>query len=156
MVHSDYSFHDAQEIKLISHRPLDIEKVFEFNHDLYVAIMAAGTFDSYFSTIIENGIKVIKDAITKNPTLLYPLKWIWIIDKAIIWLNENTDGYKILKKLSQNNPLNTHEKNFVTKMIKDHVNLVAEDKECNFVGLNRIGYIVLERHHRGQKKTSMV
>lgn len=51
LVHLDYSIYDGKtETKLINHLPLNLEAVYDFNEDLYIAITGAGLFDGYFTT----------------------------------------------------------------------------------------------------------
>ncbi|MGI0041728.1 MAG: hypothetical protein ACRD94_07170, partial [Nitrosopumilaceae archaeon] len=155
LVHLDYSYYDPKESKLIAHYPLNLKSVYDFNSDLFIAIMCAGLFDSYFTTIIEKGIQGIEDLINTNPAFLYPLKWIWVLDTAIIWLNQNPEGYKILEKLSKHEQLDNTEKDFVKKMFDNHLNLVGEDKECNFIGLSYLGNMIYQRYKRGMTKIIM-
>jgi hypothetical protein len=49
LVHLDYSvYNEKTETKIISHEPLDLEEVYKFSEDLYIAITGAGLFDGYF------------------------------------------------------------------------------------------------------------
>ena len=51
LVHLDFSLYDGKEIKMIAHRPLDFEEVYQFNLRLFIGMMLAGIFDGYFSTV---------------------------------------------------------------------------------------------------------
>jgi hypothetical protein len=155
LVHVDYSFMDGREVKLIAHRPLVVEEVQQFNQDLFVAMMCAGLCDSYFTTIIEGGLAGIHELIKKHPAFAYPLKWIWVVDTAIIWLNKNKEGYRILEKLSNNKKLDSNEMEFMNKMIENNIDLISEDKDCNIIGINYIGYMVLQRYKRGMIDITM-
>jgi hypothetical protein len=105
LVHLDFSFYDGEEHKLISHEPLDLEKVYDFNHKLFIAMMFAGLFDSYFNTLLNGGLKSIQELWRRNPAFLYALKYVWLIETAISWLNDHTQGYAILDKLYNLQPL---------------------------------------------------
>lgn len=102
---------------MISHHQLDLEQVYAFNPDLLVAIISAGIYDSYFTTILDRGFSGIKELADRNPAFLYPLNWIWRLETAISWLNENRDGYKILDKLLRRQRLDTSEKDFIKKCL---------------------------------------
>jgi hypothetical protein len=153
LVHMDFSYRDINEVKLISHRPLDLEAVCRFNLKLFIAMMFAGIFDSYFNTLIQGGLKGIQELAKQNPAFLYTIKWLWTIEAAISWLNENNknnQGYKILEKLYRLQQLNEQEKELAKKMHIGGFTLVAEDESYNINGLTHFGYIVLQRYKRGQ------
>lgn len=151
LVHIDFAYYDGEQKKIIEHFPIDLEKIYSFNSDLYVAIIIAGLFDSYFTTIIKTGLKNLEKIIKKNPLLRYPFKWIWIIDTAIIWLNENKEGYKILEKLMRGDSvLNDFEKQMVQKINENRLDLIVEDEDCTNFGLSYLGYMVFQRYKRGQ------
>ncbi len=156
LVHLDYAMWDGKkESKLISHYPLDLEQVYAFNPDMLVAILSAGIFDGYFTTIIQKGLKGIEELLNRNPAFLYPLTMIWKVETSIAWLNENKEGYDILQKLSTGQGLNDNEKAFVRKMSESHINLVATEGHTGEHGLNYIGYFVLERFRRGYSHIAM-
>lgn len=84
---------------------------------------------------------------------MYTIKWIWTIETAISWLdqnNRNNQAYNILEKLHRLQQLNEQEKELAKKMQVDGFTLVAEDESCNINGLTYLGYIVLQRYKRGQ------
>jgi hypothetical protein len=156
LVHFDYSLYEhKKELKLIAHRPLDLEMVYKFNRDLFLAILSAGVFDSYFTTVISSGLKGIEELAKRNQALLYPLKWFWRYEAAISWINENPYGYKILEKLFNQEQLDQHETDLAKKMHVGDFTLVAEDENCNINGLSYFGYIILERYKKGQTDIRM-
>jgi hypothetical protein len=150
LVHLDFSYHDIGEHKLISHRPLDFRLVYEFNKRLFIAMMCAGIFDTYFNSLILSGIKGIQELAEQNAAFLAVRKWVWLIETAISWLNRNSQGYTILEKLRKLQELNEQEKELAKKMHVGGFTLVAEDDDCNITGLSNVGYIILQRHKRGQ------
>jgi hypothetical protein len=153
LVHMDFSYHDIHEFKLISHRPLDFEAVCKFNIKLFIAMMFAGIFDSYFNTLIKGGLKGIQELAKQNPAFLYTIKWLQTIEAAISCVNENNknnQAYKVLEKLYWSQQLNEQEKELAKKMHIDSFTLVDEDESCNINGLTYLGYIVLQRYKRGQ------
>ena len=152
LVHLDFAFYDGKQNKLITHRKLDLESISSFNLTLYGAILAAGYFDGYFSTIIRKGIKGINELKEKNSAYLYPLKIMWEVETAIIWLNEN-GGYEILEKVDTHE-LTEKELEMVEKMKENHMRLIATD-DSGEMGLTAIGYIVLTRYLNGQTELSL-
>jgi hypothetical protein len=156
LVHLDFSFHDRGEQKLISHKPLDFELVYEFNKRLFVAMMCAGIFDSYFNTIIFGGIKGIQELAKQNAAFLTVLKWVWTIETAISWLDKNKEGYNVLEKLFNLQELDEQERKLAKEMHVGGFALVAEDERCNITGLSNFGYIVLQRHRRAQHDTKII
>jgi hypothetical protein len=156
LVHLDFSYHDIDEHKLNSHRPLDFELVYEFNTKLFVAMMCAGIFDSYFNTIIFGGIKGIQELANQNAAFLTVLKWVWTIETAISWLDSNKQGYTVLEKLFNLQELDEQERKLAKEMHVGGFTLIAEDEMCNVTGLSNFGYIVLQRHWRGQHDTRII
>lgn len=156
LIHLDFSYHDRGEQKLISHRPLDFALVYEFNKRLFVAMMCAGIFDSYFNTIIFGGIKGIQELAKQNAAFLTVLKWVWTIETAISWLDRNTEGYTVLEKLFNLQELDEQERKLAKEMHVGGFTLVAEDELGNITGLSNFGYIVLQRHRRGQHDTKII
>lgn len=154
LVHLDFAFHDGKENKLIAHRQLDLESVSSFSLPLYGCVLAAGYFDGYFSTIIKKGIRGVEELRQKNAAYLYPLKFMWEVETAIIWLDEN-GGYEILEKANQEERLTDEELRHVKKMSDNHLTLVAKDHKEDFWGLTPIGYMVLHRNQSGQKEFSL-
>jgi len=71
LVHLDFSLYDGNEIKLITHRPLDFEEVYRFNIRLFIGMTLAGIFDGYFITLFKNGIKGLRNLAEKNAAFLY-------------------------------------------------------------------------------------
>jgi hypothetical protein len=67
LVHIDFSFYDrGRETKLIAHRPLDFEEVFSYNRSIFIAMMFAGMFDAYFTTLIKKGIMGLEKLASQN------------------------------------------------------------------------------------------
>jgi hypothetical protein len=156
LVHLDYAIWDGEkESKLISHNPLDLEQVYVFNPDMLIAVLSAGIFDGYFTTIIQKGLKGIEELSNRNPAFLYPLKMIWKVETSMAWLNENKEGYSILEKISEGQVLDDSEKAFLRKMSENHLDLVATDEHTGEYGLNYIGYFVLKRFRRGNSYTAV-
>src|SRR5215208_6104630 len=156
LVHLDFAIWDGKrESKLVGHRPLNLEEVHAFSPDILIAILSAGIFDSYFTTIIKKGLQGIEELSNRNPAFLYPLRMIWKIETSIAWLNENYEGYNILEKLSSGLILNDNEKTFVKKMSEYRMDLVVTDLETGEQGLSYIGYFVLERFRRGLSNVGM-
>jgi hypothetical protein len=156
LVHLDFAFFDSQENKLIEHFPIDLEKIYSFNSDLYVAIILAGLFDSYFTTIIKSGLKNLEHMIEQNPMLRFPFKWIWMIDTAIIWLNEHKEGYLLLEKLMRGETtLDDKEKELAQKINENRLDLIVEDENCDNFGVSHLGYMVFQRYKRGQTDVLM-
>jgi len=156
LVHMDFAYYDGKEHKLIEHFPIDLENVFSFSKELYVAVIMAGFFDSYFTTIIKSGLKNLNAMIDKQPILRYPFKWIWMLDTAIIWINENPGGYEILEKLMKGaTKLNDSEKQYVEKMNEENLDLIVEDEKCEQFGVSYLGYTVFQRYKRGYTKVLM-
>jgi hypothetical protein len=92
-VHMDFSFYDkGGEHKLISHRPLDLEEVYDNNHKLFFAMMFAGLFDGYFNTLLNVNLKGVDRLIKRNPACLCSLTHVWRIETAISWLNAHNMG----------------------------------------------------------------
>ena len=116
LVHIDFAYHDTKEFKLISHRPLDFEAVYLFNPKLFIAMMFAGIFDSYFNTLIQHGLKGIQKLAKQNPAFLYTLKLVWTIEAAISLVNE-VYGYDILEKLYHQQQLDAQEEELAKKCI---------------------------------------
>jgi hypothetical protein len=150
-VHMDFSFYDeGEEHKLISHRPLDLEEVYDFNHNLFFAMMFAGLFDGYFNTLIDGNLQGIQELRKRNPAFLCSLTHVWRIEKAISWLNTHDIGYKILEKLYNQQELNEEEQNLAKEMHIGDFSLVAENENHVIDGLTLLGNMVLVRYRRGQ------
>jgi hypothetical protein len=87
LVHLDYSLYNQKnEHKLVNHKPLDLEAVYNFSEDLYIAITAAGLFDGYFTTCIRKGLKGADKLFKKNPAFLYSLTIVYKLDTYVAWL----------------------------------------------------------------------
>jgi hypothetical protein len=154
LVHLDFQIGNLRP-KIISHRRLDIEDVHTFSPELFISCLAAGACDAYFTSIIEDGIEGIERMMNKNPAFLYPLRLIWQLDTAIMWLNENTQGYDILNKMRKSQPLTPDEVSFSKQMIDRFPPLLSEDEQCSANGITNFGYLVLQRFARGMTQVSM-
>ena len=154
LVHLDFAFYDGDQQKLIAHRSLDLEAVSSFNLSLYGSILAAGFFDGYFSTIIRKGLKGIEELTQRNPAYLYPLKFMWQVETAIIWLNEN-GGYDLLDSIQKPRLLESEELSLAEKMHEEHLTIVAKGKNDELWGLTPIGHFVLYRYLTGQTNLSL-
>jgi hypothetical protein len=149
LVHIDFAYHDTNEFKLISHRPLDLEAVYLFKPKLFIAMMFAGIFDSYFNTLLQVGLKGIQKLAKQNPAFLYTLKLVWTIEAAISLVNE-VHGYAVLEKLYHQQQLDAQEEELAKKMHIGGFSLTTEDKNDTIDGLSGLGYIVLQRFKRKQ------
>jgi hypothetical protein len=150
LVHLDFSLYDGNEIKLIAHRPLDFEEVYRFNVRLFIGMMLAGIFDSYFSTLVKDGIKGLRNLAEKNAAFLYPYYWIWMIETFVRKLNEDEHNYLILDKLFKGAKLDKREEDFINSMKIGAFNVASTDPNGKITGLSALGYVVLIRHIRGQ------
>lgn len=150
LVHLDFSYYDREEFKLISHRPLDFERVYSFNHMLFVAMMFAGIFDSYFNTLIHENLKGIQELAAKNPAFLYTLKWVSILERLIKKVELNDKGYETLGKLYSGQKLDNKERMFADTLQIGDFSLPAKDENGNMSGLTQLGYAALTRFRRGQ------
>jgi len=140
---------EDKETKLISHRPLDFE-VYRFNVRLFIGMMLAGIFDSYFSTLVKGGIKGLEKLAEQNAAFLYPYYWIWMIESFMRKFNENVNNYTILAKLNVGAKLDEREKDFINNIQIGDFNVASRAEDGSIKGLGVIGYVVLVRHKRGQ------
>lgn len=154
LVHLDFAFYDGKQHKLIAHRPLDLESVSAFSLPLYGSILAAGFFDGFFSTIIRKGVKGVEELRRKNPAYLYPLKIMWEVETAIIWLKEN-GGFDILQKIYDEKPLTEKDITHLEKTKNEHLFIAATDKNGKNWGLTPIGHIVIHRYLSGQTNLNL-
>jgi hypothetical protein len=88
LLHIDYGFYKErhQEFKLISHKIIDFEEVYNLNEKLYMAMIFAGLFDAHFNTILSQ-IQGVENLNKRNNALLYSLHWVYIIEKMLNWIN---------------------------------------------------------------------
>ncbi len=157
LVHLDFAFRSEKgETKLITHDPLNLEDVYNFHPDLFLSITMAGLFDSYFTTIMQEGIKGMKELANRNPAFLYILKIILTVEIGINWLNQNTDGYPILSKLFEEEKLSASEKQFVDKMLQDKVDFIVPPTETKPVGINLYGFMINQRYKRGMTTVTLL
>jgi len=148
LIHVDFAFYeDGRESKLIAHRPLDFEDVYNYNRNIFIAMMFAGMFDAHFTTLIKNGIKGLEKLASQNSAFLYPAYFIYMIERFAKELDN--EGYKILDKLLAEKPLEQNELEYIKRIGFGDFKIVAEDEHGNF-GLTVLGYAVLVRHKRGQ------
>jgi hypothetical protein len=150
LIHVDYSYYDKSEIKLIAHKILNFEEIYRFSTRLFIAMMTAGIFDAYFSTLVKGGIKGLTELAKKNPAFLYPYYWLWMIEEFTMKLNVRQDAYRILKKLYEGVSLEQDEKVFIKNIEYGDFSVTAKDEQGNIIGLSRLGYAVLMRYRRGQ------
>ncbi len=150
LVHLDFSYYDIEEVKLISHRPLDFESVYSFNHMFFVAMMFAGIFDSYFNSLIHQNLKGIQELAAKNPAFLYTLKWVSILERLIKKVELNDKGYEILGKLYSGRDLDNKESEFADTLQIGDFSLPYKDENGNMSGLTQLGYAALTRFRRRQ------
>lgn len=150
LVHIDFSFFNPKEQKIISHMPLNMQDVSNFNLDLFIAMMGAGLFDGHFNTLVKNSFMGINELEKENPSFLYSFKIIYKIERWLKWLNSNPIGYSILNKLFYLKKLEQTEKDFLTKMSKEtkigEYSLFKKDLDGTIKGLNMFGYMVLIRY----------
>lgn len=150
----DFSYYDKNENKLVSHRPLDLVDVYGFNTRLFIAMMLAGIFDGYFSTLVKGGIKGLSDLASQNSAFLYPYYWIWMIETFQKNISKMEDGYQVLEKLYGGFELDTNEETFINGLQIGDFNVASKDENGKINGLSLLGYVVLIRHQRGQTDIS--
>jgi hypothetical protein len=148
-IHIDYSFYDLKEQKFIEHYPLDLEMIYQFSPDLFVAILAAAMFDANFSTIVEKGLKGLAELRAKDPAYLYAFSHIFMIEKALEWFDEKPDRYEILKKVSSGQQLTDDERQEVEFMRTKFIGIIAREEGREGIGL--MGDVILFRLDRNQK-----
>lgn len=148
LLHLDFSLYDARQEKLIAHYPIDLETIYQFSPDLFVAILAAGMCDGHFSTIIERGLKGIAELIARNPAYFYPFKQILLLEKAIDWFDENPQHYQILEKVSSGEELTEEEKSVVEYIRNNFIGIVATENGRQGIGF--MGGAILFRRDRNQ------
>jgi hypothetical protein len=148
LLHLDYSIYGAGQEKLIAHYPIDLEMIYQFSPDLFVAILAAGMCDGHFSTIIERGLKGIAELIARNPAYFYPFKQILLLEKAIDWFDENPQRYQILEKVSSGEELTKEEKDVVEYIRNNFIGIVATENGRQGIGF--MGDAILFRRDRNQ------
>jgi hypothetical protein len=152
-VHLDYSMHEDRESKFIEHHPLDLEQIYQFSPDLFVAVLIAGMFDGHFSSIIGKGLKGVQELVKKNPAYFYPLRMIWLVENAIQWLNEHKEGYEILEKFAMKSPLTEDEQKFLDDMSNRFIGMVATEEGNKGIGI--IGFAILHRINHDQTHLRM-
>lgn len=157
LVHIDFSYFHPSENKLISHRPLNMIEVSNFNLDLFISMMAAGLYDGDFNTLVKNGFKGINELQKQNPAFLYTFNIIYKIEKWLKWLNANPLGYELLEKLYYVKELDEAEKDFLKYMANEtrigDFKMFIQDEDGNVKGLNQFGYMVLMRFKTNQHNT---
>ncbi len=156
LVHLDFAFREFDdESKIIAHHALNFEDVYGFNPDLFLAMTMAGLFDSYFTSIIKNGLKGIKELYEKNPAILSVLNMVWYVEQAINWLNEHVEGYLVLDKLYKEETLTKLELEIVNSMIEKKLGIIVTPKDNEPLGVNIYGFIIRHRHKQGMTNTSL-
>jgi hypothetical protein len=155
LVHLDYSYYDKNEVKLITHKVLDLEEVLKFSLRLFISMMLAGIFDAYFSTLLKGGIKGLTELAKINPSYLYPYYWIWMVESFSKKLNDRQDGFNLLRKLYNGGKLENDEEKFIKGIKFGDFNVASEDENGNINGLSNLGFVVLIRHSRGQSHVNV-
>jgi hypothetical protein len=137
---------EVSSAKGVAHRPLDFEEVFSYNRSIFIAMMFAGMFDAYFTTLIKKGIKGLEKLASQNSAFLYPAYFIWMIENFAKRLDDK--GYQILQKILDGATLDRLESDYVKGIsIGDYKVALEDEQGC---GLTFLGYAVLVRHKRGQ------
>lgn len=152
-IHADYSFFDPREVKLVKHLDLDLEAVYTFSPDLFVAILAAGLYDANFSTVIEKGLEGSAKLVRDNPAYFYPLNHIWAVQNAIDWLSKEPQRYDALEKLASHLELNSSEIETINYLRNNFIGVIAG--ENGKLGTGLLGNAILARRHRNQTQQKM-
>jgi hypothetical protein len=148
-IHIDYSIYDPTEQKFIEHHPLDLEMIYQFSSDLFVAILSAAVFDANFSTIVEKGLKGVAELRAKNSVYFYAFKHIFMLERALEWFDEKPDRYEVLRKVSSGEQLSDEEKDEVDYMHNNFLGIIARERGRQGVGL--MGDAILFRLDRNQR-----